>query len=169
MQKRCHCPTSLPCRNPGKMFRKGKSHSRPVVALTQGTLAMCRHCARPMAQRDRTFHCRCVTAASRYGTSLKLAQGANRSTSIKGGEHYSDGNHFTSTQDLGALSGGKLPSMPSSALNSQRGTPASSARSSRRSSHRGSVGNTQSVRGDVLGDTDCRSERSYRCCVGWHE
>merc|ERR1711934_680272 len=83
------------------------------------------------------------THSATYGTSLKPAKRAAHSETIQEGEHYSDGGHFNSTQTVGALSGGKLPSMPASAVQSARATPAGSiagtpqsvrSRASRRSS-----------------------------------
>lgn len=127
------------------------------------------------------------THSATYGTSLKLAQRATQSDTIRHGEHYADGGHFVASQTVGALAGGQVPSMPASAAatpagsqaGSHRCTPLGSARShvsqgsigSRRS--RGSRGSRASrdsafpragdtmglVRGDVLGD-DTRSQRS---------
>lgn len=122
------------------------------------------------------------THSATYGTSLKLAQRATHSETIRQGDHYADGGHFVATQTVGSLAGGQVPSMPASAAATPAGshqpTPLGSARSSQRSQgsiasrrSRGSRASQQSlskvgdgvngVRGDVLGD-DTRSQCSFR-------
>lgn len=123
------------------------------------------------------------THSATYGTSLKLANSAAQSSTIRRGEHYADGGHFSSTAEVGSLAGGKLPSMPPSARGSikgsvppsvhsgsARGAPLSTRRS-RGSSHGGSyhsqafarAGDTiDVVRGDVLGGDGTCSQASHR-------
>lgn len=127
------------------------------------------------------------THSATYGTSLNLAKSAAQSSTIRHGEHYADGAHFSSTQEVGSLAGGKLPAMPASAVNSPAPSVCSSSRrrrpdvvgtarsrGSRHSSEQQSVrsggsnrsafnraGDTMGlVQGDVLGDT--RAQYSSR-------
>jgi len=96
------------------------------------------------------------THAASFQSSLKLAQRATMSNTIREGEHYADGGHFVTTQEIGSLAGGAQPSMPPSARASGRGSQ-SSARNTRLTERRtarqqkqpGATLETE-VRGDVL-------------------
>jgi len=100
------------------------------------------------------------THGASYQSSLKLAQRATMSKTIRTGEHYTDGGHFVTTQEVGALGGGTNPSMPPSARRTSRqGSQLGSARDARLAQRRESRQNTATqmqklepeVRGDVLG------------------
>eukprot|EP00656_Telonema_subtile_P040571 TRINITY_DN4565_c0_g1_i3.p1 TRINITY_DN4565_c0_g1~~TRINITY_DN4565_c0_g1_i3.p1 ORF type:complete len:372 (-),score=42.15 TRINITY_DN4565_c0_g1_i3:118-1233(-) len=122
------------------------------------------------------------THSATYGSSLNLAKHAAQSSTIRQGEHYSDGAHFSSTQEVGSLAGGKLPAMPASATNSIAPSVCSSARRSTCSSNRsrgsrhsgvsnrssgsnrsGLAGNTLGpIKSSTIGDSETRSQHSQR-------
>lgn len=74
------------------------------------------------------------THAASFQSSLKLAQRATMSKTIREGEHYADGGHFVTSQEIGSLAGGNQPNMPPS------------ARASARGSHMGSLSSTRNTR-----------------------
>merc|ERR1711907_66459 len=91
------------------------------------------------------------THGASYQSSIKLAQRASLSNTIRGGEHYADGGHFVSTQEVGSLAGGKQTQMPASATTSRRNTARGEPGTSRtqHSSRRSSA--AAQNHGDVLG------------------
>merc|ERR1711907_416513 len=68
------------------------------------------------------------THAAPYQSSLKLAQRATMSKTIRDGDHYTDGGHFVTSQEIGSLSGGTKTAMPVSAMASRRGPQPPTAR-----------------------------------------
>lgn len=92
-----------------------------------------------------------------------------KSSTIRNGDHYADGGHFVTSQEIGSLAGGKQASMPPSAR-SRRGSQLPSARdmrlTERRSARQKQTDQTvarapqSEVKGDVLAQEGMASARS---------
>jgi len=94
------------------------------------------------------------THAASFQSSLKLAQQASISKTIREGDCYADGGHFVTSQEVGSLRGGKDPSMPPSATRTpaRRNSQPPSARESRLAERLVSRQNSAMPSGEVKGD-----------------